>query len=92
MTLEQLNLCLGIAALLVAAAAFIVALNTLSYMRSRDLELDIRNGWIEVHKAMVNLRVQRELVLLPMKMTSLEAFPRPDCRIAIGALQLPQRF
>jgi hypothetical protein len=33
-------------------------------MRGRDLELDTRNGWIEIHKAMINLRVQRALVML----------------------------
>jgi hypothetical protein len=33
-------------------------------MRGRDLELDTRNGWIEIPKAMVNLRVQRSSVML----------------------------
>jgi hypothetical protein len=32
-------------------------------MRGRDLEVDTRNDWIEIHKAMINLRVQRSLVL-----------------------------
>jgi hypothetical protein len=36
-----------------------------------DLELDTRNGWIEIHKAMVNLRVHRELIMLPGKMAAL---------------------
>jgi hypothetical protein len=44
---------------------------TLTYMRGRDLELDTRNGWIEIHKAMVNLRVQRMLVMLPGVMATL---------------------
>jgi hypothetical protein len=44
---------------------------TLTYMRGRDLELDTRNGWIEIHKAMVNLRVQRMLVMLPDVMAAL---------------------
>src|ERR1700719_907561 len=64
MTSEHLNAVLAVAALLVAAAAFIVALNTLSYMRDRDLEVDTRSGWVEIHRAMINLRVQREFILL----------------------------
>src|ERR1700690_4193321 len=38
---------------------------TLTYMRGRDLELDTRNGWIEIHKAMLNLRVYREFIMAP---------------------------
>jgi hypothetical protein len=48
-----------------------IAKFTLTYMRGRDLELDTRNGWIEIHKAMVNLRVQREFIMLPMRMAAL---------------------
>jgi hypothetical protein len=40
---------------------------TLTYMRVRDLELDTRNGWIEIHKAMLKLRVYREFIVLPGK-------------------------
>jgi hypothetical protein len=65
-----------------AAAAFVVAMNTLEYMRGRDLELGLRNGWIEIHKAMVELRVRRELVLLQNKMAqyslSIPAQPQDD--------------
>jgi hypothetical protein len=49
---------------LFAALAYRISTITLTYMRGRDLELDTRNGWIEIHKAMVNLRVQREFVNL----------------------------
>jgi hypothetical protein len=38
---------------------------TLTYMQGRDLELDTRNGWIAIHKAMINLRVQREFIMAP---------------------------
>jgi len=55
-------------AVLFGALAFVISLITLTYMRGRDLEVDTRNGWIEIHKAMVNLRVQRMLVMLPAAM------------------------
>jgi hypothetical protein len=64
MTTEQLNLLLASAAVVLTLAAVIIALNTLGYMRDRDLEMDTRNGWVEIHKAMINLRVQREFVML----------------------------
>ena len=43
---------------------------------SKDLEIDLRNGWIEKHKAMVELRAWRELVLLQNKMVQYGA-PSP---------------
>lgn len=55
---------------LFAILAWQISRITLTYMRGRDLELDNRNGWIEVHKAMINLRVQRELIVLPAKMAA----------------------
>lgn len=61
---------------LLGALAWRTSKITLAYMRGRDLELDDRNGWIELHKAMINLRVQREYVLLPMKMAAL-GMPSP---------------
>jgi len=71
MSAENLNLVLaGAATLLTAVAAVLtgialkVAIKTLKYMRGRDLEVDTRTGWIEIHKAMVNLRVQRSFVML----------------------------
>lgn len=70
MTTEQLNLCLAAAAVVLTFLAVVVALNTLSYMRGRDLEIDTRSGWVEIHKAMINLRVQRELVLLQNRVES----------------------
>ena len=51
-------------AVMVGVLAWRIATITLTYMRGRDLELDNRNGWIEVHKAMVNLRVRREIIML----------------------------
>jgi hypothetical protein len=70
MTTENLNLCLAGAAIGLTFLAFVVALKTLDYMRNRDLEMDTRSGWIEIHKAMINLRVQREFILLPNKMAA----------------------
>lgn len=70
---ENLNLLLAALTVLLAVFATAVALQTLTYMRRRDLELDTRNGWIEIHKAMVNLRVRRELVMLPAKMDVLNS-------------------
>ena len=49
---------------------------TLTYMRVCDWELDTRNGWIEIDKAMINLRVQREYIVLPAKMAAL-GIPSP---------------
>ncbi len=51
-------------AVLFGALAYRISKITLTYMRGRDLELDTRSGWIEIHKAMINLRVQREFVKL----------------------------
>jgi|HubBroStandDraft_4_1064222.scaffolds.fasta_scaffold08664_4 hypothetical protein len=68
MTPEQTNLLLAAAAAVLTMVAVIIASNTLTYMRRRDLELDTRNGWIEIHKAMINLRVQREFVMLRDKL------------------------
>jgi hypothetical protein len=60
-----LNLLLAGLTLSLAWVTFKLAKQTLSYTKTRDLELDTRNGWIEIHKAMVNLRVQRAFVMLP---------------------------
>ena len=49
---------------------------TLTYMRGRDLELDTRNGWIAIHKAMINLRVQREFIMAPGRWASI-GIPAP---------------
>ncbi len=57
-------------AVLFGFLAYRIGRITLTYMRGRDLELDTRNGWIEIHKAMVNLRVRRELIMLPGKMAA----------------------
>ena len=61
---------------LFAILAWQISRITLTYMRGRDLELDNRNGWIEIHKAMINLRVQREYIVLPAKMAAL-GIPSP---------------
>jgi hypothetical protein len=61
---ESLNILLAALTLLMAWVTFQLGRRTLSYMRDRDFELDTRNGWIEIHKAMVNLRVQRELIMM----------------------------
>jgi hypothetical protein len=61
---DVLTLLFAALAVLFGALAWRIAKITLTYMRGRDLELDTRNGWIEIHKAMVNLRVQRSLVML----------------------------
>lgn len=60
---ENLNLLLAALTVLLAILAVLVAINTLRYMRGRDLEVDTRNDWIEIHRAMVNLRAQRSFVL-----------------------------
>jgi hypothetical protein len=57
-------------AVLFGFLAYRIGRITLTYMRGRDFELDTRNGWIEIHKAMVNLRVHRELIMLPGKMAA----------------------
>jgi hypothetical protein len=61
---EHLNLLLAALTVLLAVLATAVAIQTLTYMRRRDLELDTRNGWIEIHKAMVKVRVQRSFVMM----------------------------
>lgn len=73
---DVLTLLFAALSVLFAVLAWHIARITLTYMRGRDLELDNRNGWIEVHKAMINLRVQREYIVLPMKMAAL-GIPSP---------------
>jgi hypothetical protein len=68
MSTENLNLLLATVAVVLTAVAVIVAIKTLGYMRGRDLEMDTRSGWIEIHKAMINLRVQREFVMSELGM------------------------
>lgn len=70
-TTEQLNILLALLTVLLAALTLLLAWvtyklgqRTLSYMEDRDLELDTRNGWIEIHKAMINLRTQGAFVRL----------------------------
>lgn len=53
-----------VATLAIAVLAFVVATWNFIYVRRRDFEVDTRSGWIEIHKAMVNLQVQRGFVLL----------------------------
>ncbi len=67
---DLLTLLFAALSVLFAILAWHIARITLTYMRGRDLELDNRNGWIEVHKAMINLRVQRELIMLPAKLAA----------------------
>jgi hypothetical protein len=74
-TTERLNILLAALAVLLAAVTLLVAWvayklsqQTLSYMRDRDLEIDTRNGWIEIHKAMINLRTHRAFIMVPSVM------------------------
>lgn len=71
MSTECLNLLLASATVILTILAVVltgiavkVAIKTLKYMRGRDLEVDTRNGWIAIHIAMINLRVQREFIKL----------------------------
>jgi hypothetical protein len=64
MSPEQLSLWVAAAAVILTALAVVIGVKTLSYMCDRDLEVDSRSGWIEIHKAMVNVRVYRQLILL----------------------------
>jgi hypothetical protein len=59
----------GALAVLFGALAYRVAKVTLTYTRGRDLELDTRSGWIDIHKAMVNLREQRRFVMSKLGQT-----------------------
>jgi hypothetical protein len=63
MSTENLNLLLATVTVVLAILAVVVAFQTLRYMRGRDSEVDTRTGWIEIHKAMINLRVQRAFVM-----------------------------
>ncbi|MGO8720961.1 MAG: hypothetical protein ACLQMO_17365 [Acidobacteriaceae bacterium] len=47
----------------VAVVGLIVSWLQLRYMKRRDHELDIRNGWVEIHKLMRTFRFKRELLL-----------------------------
>ena len=73
---DVLTLLFAALSVLFAILAWRIGRITLTYMRGRDLELDDRNGWIEVHKAMINLRVQREFIVLPAKMAAI-GMPSP---------------
>ena len=68
---ERLNIVLAVLAVLLAALTLLLAWvtyklsqRTLSYTKDRDFELDTRNGWIEIHKAMINLRTHGASVRL----------------------------
>jgi hypothetical protein len=63
--LAALNILLAALTLFMAWVTFKLGHRTLSYMKDRDFELDTRNGWIEIHKAMLNLRVHRSFIMLP---------------------------
>ncbi len=63
MSNEERILLLTVATVVLAFVAVLVGICTLKYMRNRDSQVDTRVGWIEIHKAMVNLRVQRTFVL-----------------------------
>jgi hypothetical protein len=68
MSTENLNLLLATVAVVLTAVALVVAIKTLGYMRGRDLEVDTRSGWVKIHKAMINLRVQREFYMSELGM------------------------
>jgi hypothetical protein len=66
---ERLNILLAALTVLLAVLALVLTKTsiklgerTLSYMKDRDLELDTRNGWIEIHKAMVALRTHEAII------------------------------
>jgi hypothetical protein len=73
-----LNIFLAAFTLWMAWVTYKLSQQTLTYVKARDLELDTRNGWIEIHKAMVNLRVQRGFVMLPGMMAALGAYSSPS--------------
>jgi hypothetical protein len=62
-TAEKLTVLLAAIAVVLALLAYVVASQTFTYMRGRDFDVDTRSGWTEIHKAMVNLRVQRGFVI-----------------------------
>jgi hypothetical protein len=64
MSTENLNLMLAGLIVLLAIIAVVIAWGTLRYMRSHDLKIETRNGWIELHKSMVNLQVHRKIALI----------------------------
>lgn len=64
MSTEDRNLWLAGATVVLTIFAVIVAIGTLRYMRGRDSEVDTRTGWVEIHKAMINVRAQRAFVML----------------------------
>jgi hypothetical protein len=68
--LAALNILLAALTLFMAWVAFKLSRRTLTYMKERDFELDTRNGWIEIHKAMVNLRTLGALVRFPSSLGS----------------------
>ena len=60
--LAALNILLATLTLFMAWVAFKLSQRTLSYTKDRDLEIDTRNGWIEIHKAMVTLRTHAAFI------------------------------
>jgi hypothetical protein len=63
MSATGINLLLAALTILLAIIATLIGFRTLQYMRSRDAEVDTRNAWVEVHKAMINLRVEWTFVM-----------------------------
>ncbi|MGD0545156.1 MAG: hypothetical protein ABSB65_12165 [Candidatus Acidiferrales bacterium] len=55
-----------IVTVLISVVALMVSWQALEYARFRDRELDKRNEWIEIHKAIINLRVYRSFALSPL--------------------------
>ncbi len=47
----------------ISVLALLISWRALSYARFRDREFDERNGWIQIHKAIINVRVYRNFAI-----------------------------
>lgn len=64
MTTEHLTLLLAVATVFLTILGAVIAFQTLRYMRRRDLKVDTRNAWIELHKTMVDVRAKRAVAMV----------------------------
>jgi hypothetical protein len=50
--------------LLIAGVSAFLTWQAMSYTRRRDSEVDARNSWVELHKAMVDVRAKRAIAMI----------------------------
>jgi hypothetical protein len=60
---------------LIAIVGAVIASLQLRYTKRRDAELDLRNQWEKIHKAMLEFRFHREILNMPTIVGQTGIFP-----------------